>query len=943
MPAKGVGEHGGVAKWRHGWIPVNAAARAIVARRKARALGRLTSEESSSVTADDDYRAMVNGQMSYREFVRRHPDYTPPIKVPRRRRTPLPEPSRFEVRPSRRYADRWEIIDNERDGQRDSDDLTREQADGIAERSNALSKRLDAEGAGLHIERGGGRWHVLNADDKLVKTFKSREAAYGYVASRQPGYVKPKRAKPTFPIFNPAGVEKIVGEHTAEDDAINTNPTWIQARATEDDRYTQNCALAVQAWEMRRRGYAVEAGPMPSFVDGMAPKEIAAGWKYPESGATARFSYEQPGPMGLFAPADPDARRARVEKAAKSWPVGARGFIACVWRSGAGGHVFAVEKQADGLHYYDPQPGVELTGEDLQRYFAHMAVVATLRVDDKVPASDVALAVRPGRTEGAPFRPGQEVMDEVPTPEGLAALDKQIAWNKKAGEMAAANGRKEDAQTAKTLAQAYKDARSFSPNQILTLLHNNTEDYMAMRVSPDVYSERRDGLREALSLQHPGLKSYAEVEDALAADQGVPGDLHSALLGSLPGNVVPRIQGPHDWRADMVGANPHFDHITPMGAANTPYRQNCVGAVAAYDLRRRGFDVTAAPNDSPTGNSMGDLTINYRTADGHVPTLVPYSINEIHREVDAWPEGAWGMADGANHLFIIQKVNGEIQYIDPQSGTVQQTGNDAMLPYWYRPNFSEKDRVFLRLDDLTPVPGLNPLVEKGPYVKEKPPAPPPLSGWKEILGADLPTIPGEHSMEFDTAVTNPLFDSGDDAYVNNCVHCVQAWELRRRGLDVTASGLPGEFGTGRSAADALGNWKGDPQRRLVLTNPKKADNVVSTWPPGARGWAVIWWNKGGSHIFAVEKGKDGKVTWVDPQAGRTLRDLSEYTSRAQDRIDLVRVDDLQPDPEEVAQFINPVTPQSNPVVLAAMKDARKKKDTHAKFAAIYGEDALTHA
>lgn len=901
MPRKGVGEHGGVAKWRHGWIPVNAAARAIVARRKARALGRLTSEESSSVkkpryivrhhpsgdykydvydtknkeVVDNYYGAKAPARDA--DQLNRDGGYPtegpvptvkiPPVKVPRRRRT-VPEPSRFDVRPDYKHPGQWTTFDTKRN-HIDADNLSREEADAVAARANA----------------GDAYQKAKAADEKALE------------ARLNP----PKRAKPTFVPLDVSGLDPIDGEHTAEADAINVNPMWLEARQREDPQFTANCALAVQAWEMRRRGYAVEAAPMPEYVNGLMPKEIAAGWKFPKSGATARFSYDEPPTLfdQLGGP-DPGRHRAQVEKATKAWPVGARGFIACVWGDSGGGHIFNVEKQADGLHYYDPQAGVELNDKDSERYFAHMLRVATIRIDDKAPADNVQIALLPGRTEGAGFRPGSEVLDAKPTPEGLAALDKEIAWNKKAGGMAADNGRKEDAQIAETLLAAYKDARGQSPNQISTLLTNNTNDYLATRVSPDVYDTRRSALRQALKLQHPGVAAFAEVEQALAVDQGdtmTADTLQSTLLGSLPGPVLPpRITGPHDWKADMVAANPHYDHVSPMTAANTPWRQNCVAAVAAYDMRRRGFDVTAVPNPTGVGSAMGDLTINYRTPDGHVPALRPYSINEIHSEVNAWPDGAWGMADGANHLFVIQKVNGKILYLDPQSGELQQTGNDATLPYWYHARLSEKDRVFLRMDNLTPVPGVSPLVQAGLGPDVPAALPPPPNGIPPDL-ADVPRIVGDHSAEFDMMVTNPHFTStGAGPFDNNCVNCSQAWELRRRGFDVTAQPLGNNYSNGRNSDAALFNWR-DPQgkvRKFTDASLVGVDNIVKSWPPKSRGWIVVYWKGGGSHIFAVENGR-----WIDPQSGRVV-DRERFLQGSLSRMKVMRTDDLEPsmDPPE---------------------------------------------
>jgi papain fold toxin 1 (glutamine deamidase) of polymorphic toxin system len=107
-----------------------------------------------------------------------------------------------------------------------------------------------------------------------------------------------------------------------------------------------------------------------------------------------------------------------------------------------------------------------------------------------------------------------------------------------------------------------------------------------------------------------------------------------------------------------------------------------------------------------------------------------------------------------------------------------------------------------------------------------------------------------------------------DPYEFNSVHCVQAFELRRRGMDVEATGLPAEFHPG--AGGAGGRPLADIERawgvRFTADAPDRIGKVFEEYGPGARGFVAVAWRFGGGHVFSVENA-DGRVRFVDPQTG----------------------------------------------------------------------------
>jgi hypothetical protein len=69
-------------------------------------------------------------------------------------------------------------------------------------------------------------------------------------------------------------------------------------------------------------------------------------------------------------------------------------------------------------------------------------------------------------------------------------------------------------------------------------------------------------------------------------------------------------------------------------------------------------------------------------------------------------------------------------------------------------------------------------------------------------------------------------------------------------------------------------------------------------PDGARGWISVAWDKGGGHIFNVEK-SHGRVRYIDAQVGDLDFDIDSYIKLGfgggiGKAWRYVRVDDLEP-------------------------------------------------
>lgn len=134
----------------------------------------------------------------------------------------------------------------------------------------------------------------------------------------------------------------------------------------------------------------------------------------------------------------------------------------------------------------------------------------------------------------------------------------------------------------------------------------------------------------------------------------------------------------------------------------------------------------------------------------------------------------------------------------------------------------------------------------------------------------------ETSLSQDEKRVNPKFTGLAGAFTNNCTNCVTAYELRRRGYDVTAKGLYG--GRRTDETDKIFGYPDkvkvlifdkDTKRGIVNQTGRMARDALlrdlNSEPKGSRGVVEIGFRNGGmGHVFNWAKDGDA-VRLVDCQ------------------------------------------------------------------------------
>lgn len=161
------------------------------------------------------------------------------------------------------------------------------------------------------------------------------------------------------------------------------------------------------------------------------------------------------------------------------------------------------------------------------------------------------------------------------------------------------------------------------------------------------------------------------------------------------------------------------------------------------------------------------------------------------------------------------------------------------------------------------------------------------------------------SLESALSGSNPHYNPNFAAYSMNCQRAVVAYELRRRGYDVTAlhtyqgDTLPRvvtKKGEAVLTARWMGAFHGAKTDVVGARTRKKAEenlvNKMKSYGDGSRAVVYVRWNDKGGHVFNAEY-KNGKMFYRDAQTGKNVN-LQHYLSMARPQsVGLVRTDNLK--------------------------------------------------
>ena len=138
---------------------------------------------------------------------------------------------------------------------------------------------------------------------------------------------------------------------------------------------------------------------------------------------------------------------------------------------------------------------------------------------------------------------------------------------------------------------------------------------------------------------------------------------------------------------------------------------------------------------------------------------------------------------------------------------------------------------------------------------------------------------------------NPRFNENINAWDQNCQRCVPAYEMRRRGYNVSANPIsPSDSYLSYHPYDV---WKDPIIHDTPGTGREAIEKAMASYGDGARAQVTVAWNNGnGGHTFIAEQ-IDGKTHFIDPQNDNA--DVGEYFDHViSGQTQFARIDNLTP-------------------------------------------------
>lgn len=157
-----------------------------------------------------------------------------------------------------------------------------------------------------------------------------------------------------------------------------------------------------------------------------------------------------------------------------------------------------------------------------------------------------------------------------------------------------------------------------------------------------------------------------------------------------------------DWKtqpeSNTTNISFNLSKTNPNYEPSTEWSINCQRCVPTYEMRRRGYDVTAFPKLDPNDYLCRHPFDVWENPD--ITRTTGTGKENIVEKMSEWGDGAraqvvviWrGVPLG--HTFIAENVGGEVRFIDPQ------TGEEDVSRYFNR--VADNQTLFCRIDDLTP-------------------------------------------------------------------------------------------------------------------------------------------------------------------------------------------------------------------------------------------------
>jgi SPP1 gp7 family putative phage head morphogenesis protein len=173
-----------------------------------------------------------------------------------------------------------------------------------------------------------------------------------------------------------------------EDAASGANPNYTESKTARNVDYTKNCARVVQNYELRRRGFDVEANAYVNDMSQHVIKFVGKTWENPEKPGIDSYSLIQQGPKNAA-----NAFKA-LDKLVSQSPESSRGFLWWEYKPGmgGGGHVINWEIKNGKAIFIDAQQNEIIDAS--HSFWKDGKNYQFIRVDNLKPTDSIAQYIK---------------------------------------------------------------------------------------------------------------------------------------------------------------------------------------------------------------------------------------------------------------------------------------------------------------------------------------------------------------------------------------------------------------------------------------------------------------------------------------------------------------------------------------------------------------------
>lgn len=240
-----------------------------------------------------------------------------------------------------------------------------------------------------------------------------------------------------------------------------------------------------------------------------------------------------------------------------------------------------------------------------------------------------------------------------------------------------------------------KSTGSKLKSEIVSNIENNTNSFIKSYKSKKYSGSLNKKSIDIKSTYMGSIFSFFNIfKDSLKLNEEKEMELN--IKNSKENGEFEKINGKHSYIQDAENVNPNYN------SGVEKWENNCALCAITYDMRRRGFDVTANPSEN--GRTIEKIADFYNAKVSDFNHFL--NSNDFKKKIESEPNGSRGFINcnsgitGEYHVLSYEKTKNDTLIIDSQSNELY-TMDEAFKNLTINEE-ETKDYFYFRTDDKNP-------------------------------------------------------------------------------------------------------------------------------------------------------------------------------------------------------------------------------------------------